>query len=305
MVAQDAPQLMPPPRRVRRGPRARRAPPLISFVSDFGQGDAYVGTVRAVMLAICPQARIVDLTHAIRPQSTLHAVLQTQQAWPFFPEGAVHLAVIDPGVGTTRRAIALSGPRGFAVGPDNGVLSAFLPGEARARAQPLAGAATGDPFPLASLAPLPAGFVAREILNQDVIRSTPSATFHGRDIFGPAAAHLAAGFPFAALGPRCATILAFPPIRASLVDGRVTGVVLDIDRFGNLITSVRRADLPAHASGVEIVGRRLPLVHTYGEQADLCCLIGSGGYLEVALPNGNAAATLGAAIGATVQVLER
>lgn len=296
---------MPPPAGATRRRRARRAPPLISFVSDFGRRDAYVGTVQAVMLAICPDARIVDLTHEIRPQDALHAVLQAQQAWTCFPDGAVHLVVVDPGVGTARRAIAVRGPRGFAVGPDNGVLSAFLPEETRAAALSPANRGGGNRAPEAAPVSLPSGFAAREIQHPAVIRPTPSATFHGRDIFGPAAASLAAGFPFDDLGPACAAIYAFPPIRASVRDGRVAGVVLDIDHFGNLITSVRLADLPDDAAGVEIMQRRLPLVRTYGDQPALCCLIGSGGYLEVALPNGDAAATLGATIGTAVEVVAR
>ncbi len=269
--------------------------PIIGFTSDFGLRDPYVGTVKAVILGVGPDATIIDVTHEVSPQNVVEAVFLTRQAWPYFPEGAIQLAVVDPGVGTTRAAIAIRTPRGYAVGPDNGVLSAaldpFLPNEVKEQA----GAA---PRQIA----LPAGCEAREIRSQRVVRPNLSATFHGRDIFGPAAGALAAGLPFPELGPPVERLWFLSVARGERVAGGVRGAVLHVDRFGNLISAIRGADLPAGSRSVLAAGRRLPLVRTYGDQPDLCALIGSGGYLEIALPNGSAAAALGAGIGLELTV---
>lgn len=269
--------------------------PIVGFTSDFGRRDPYVGTVKAVVLAACPDCAIVDVTHAIAPQNVVEATFLARQSWPYFPDGAVQLAVVDPGVGTARAAVALRTPRGFAVGPDNGVLSAaldpFLPSELTER---------GGSVPLQIA--LPASCEAREIRSERVMRPNLSATFHGRDIFGPAAGALAAGLPFAELGPTLERLWYLPVARGERVANGVRGTVLHVDRFGNLISSIRAADLPPGSRSAVVAGRRLPLVRTYGDQPELCALIGSGGYLEIALPNGSAAAALNAGIGLEVTV---
>ncbi|HLZ70432.1 MAG TPA: SAM-dependent chlorinase/fluorinase [Dehalococcoidia bacterium] len=269
------------------------ARPLISFLSDFGLLDPYAGTVKGVILGICPNCAIVDVTHAVTPQNVSEAVFLARQAWPYFADGAVHLAVVDPGVGTERPAVALRTPRGYAVGPDNGVLSAALDGA-------VSGEEAGGVEP--RLLSVPGGCEARELRSDRVIRGGPSATFHGRDIFGPAAAWLATGFPFAELGPKLERVWYLPVARAQSTAAGPRGVVVHVDRFGNLITSIRAADLPSGVAAVAAAGRRLPLVRTYGDQRELCALIGSGGYLEIALPNGSAADALAAGVGLEVSV---
>ncbi|HZQ34691.1 MAG TPA: SAM-dependent chlorinase/fluorinase [Dehalococcoidia bacterium] len=268
--------------------------PIVGFTSDFGLRDHYVGTVKAVVLAACPGCAIVDVTHAIAPQNVAEAVFLTRQSWPYFLDGTIQLAVVDPGVGTARAAIALRTPRGYAVGPDNGVLSAaldpFLPAEL---VEPAAAPVAID---------VPPGCEVRQIRSERVVRRNPSATFHGRDIFGPAAGVLAAGLPFAELGPARERVWYLPVARGEGTADGVRGAVLHVDRFGNLISAIRAADLPPGSSSVSAAGRRLPLVRTYGDQPDLCALIGSGGYLEIALPNGSAAAALNAGIGLEVTV---
>lgn len=272
--------------------------PIVGFTSDFGLRDPYVGTVKAVVLARCPACAIVDVTHDVAAQNVAEAVFLARQSWPYFPEGAIQLAVVDPGVGTARAAIALRTPRGYAVGPDNGVLSAaldpILPAEVREQAGPA-------PLQIA----LPSGCEAREIRSERVVRSNPSATFHGRDIFGPAAGALAAALPFAELGPTIERLWYLPVARGERTVDSVRGAVLHVDRFGNLISAIRAADLPPGSDSAIAAGRRLPLVRTYGDQSELCALIGSGGYLEIALPNGNAAAALNAGIGLEVTVPAR
>jgi S-adenosylmethionine hydrolase len=267
-------------------------PPIVSFTSDFGLADPYVGTVKAVMLTICPALAIVDVSHEVTPQAIAQAVFLAQQSWPYFPNGTVHLIVVDPGVGTDRAAIAIRTRRGFAVGPDNGVLSAALPDEARAAA------AGGRPAPIA----VPAGYEVRGIDSPAVVAAQISATFHGRDVFGPAAANLAAGLPFARLGPVRSTLLALPTFRATRADGHVLGEIIHVDRFGNLISSIHGSDLPAGAKSVLVCGREAPLVRTYGKGSGLLALVGSSGYLEVAVTGGSAARALNAGLGLEVRV---
>ncbi len=269
--------------------------PIVSFTSDFGLTDPYVGTVKAVMLAISPGLAIVDVTHDVAPQAVAQAVFLTQQSWPFFPAGTVHLVVVDPGVGTARAAVALRTPRGFVVGPDNGVISAVLPDEARSVV------GNGSPTAAEPIS-LPSGFEARSIESAAIVAHHVSATFHGRDIFGPAAAHLAAGFPFEEVGPRRDSVMALPQFRAGGGAGCVCGEVLHIDHFGNLITSIRAADLPDGAQLVQVGGLSVPLVHTYADASGLVALVGSSSYLELAVSNGSAARQLQAQPGMPVCV---
>jgi S-adenosylmethionine hydrolase len=269
--------------------------PIVSFTSDFGLADPYVGTVKAVMLGICGELAIVDVTHQVAPQAILQAVFLTQQAWPYFPDGTVHLAVVDPGVGSSRRAIVVRTPRGYAVGPDNGVLSAALPESTRSAAS------AAGPDEAVSV-PVPTGLEVREIDSDRVARGPLSATFHGRDLFGPAAARLAIGMQFAEIGEIRNEIVVLPAIRASVRDGRACGTVVHVDRFGNLVTSIRREDLPEAARRARIADREAPLVRTYDDRDGLIGLVGSSGYLEIAVANGSAARELGVGIGTVVMV---
>lgn len=265
-------------------------PLIISLTTDFGLSDPYVAAMKGVLLSLHSRAHIVDVTHDVRPQRVLQAVFLTQCAWPFFPAGAVHIAVIDPGVGTERRAIALETPRGWFVGPDNGVLSSALPDELRPPASAVAGGIT-----------LPAGYRAVSITNRRYMLEPVSATFHGRDIFASAAAHLSLGVPFDDLGEPVESIVALAPLRAPRdAGGSLRGQVLHIDRFGNVVTDVRAADLPEDAFVVELAGRVTSgPVRTYAEASGLAAIVESNGYIEIALPNGSASAELGVDIGAT------
>jgi len=268
------------------------APPIITLTSDFGLADPYVAAMKAVILGINPRAQLVDVTHGVRPQGLLQAVFLTQAAWPFFPPGAVHVVIVDPEVGTARRALALQTPRGLFIGPDNGVLSSALPDEARP--------ASGPPQPVE----LPAGYRAFAITERRYLREPVSATFHGRDVFAPAAGHLSLGVPPEAFGDAVEAIVAFPPLRAQPdASGVLHARVVHIDRFGNVVTDARAADLPAGGIAVEIAGRVVPgLARTYAEASGLSALVGGAGLLEVALPNGNAAALLAVEIGAPALV---
>ncbi len=261
---------------------------IVTLTTDFGLADPYVATMKGVVLSLNPQAKIVDVSHEVRAQRLLPAVFVTQAAWPFFPPDTIHVVVVDPGVGTEQRAVALVTPHGRFLGPDNGVLSAALPEEARPPAD----------RGLAPV-PLPAGYRAFAITNRRYLREPVSATFHGRDVFAPAAAHLSLGVAAEALGEPLEALLAFPPLRARRCpDGTLQAQVVHIDRFGNVVTDARAEDLPEGALTVELAGQLVPgPVRTYAEAAGLTALVGSSGYLEVALPNASAAAALPVEIG--------
>ncbi len=258
---------------------------IITLTTDFGLRDQYVGAMKGVILGINPDARLADVSHEVGPQDIVEAVYVTGQAWPWFPDGSIHVAVVDPGVGTERRALVVATARGMFVGPDNGVLSACLPEEAR-----LPGA------------PLPPDVAVYAIQAPEFMLPRVSATFHGRDVFAPAAARLSLGVPAAECGQRLRQMEVIPPLRAGRqADGSIEGRVIHVDRFGNVVTDVRGDDLELGAV-VEAAGRRLPVVRTYGEARGPAALVGSSGHLEVAIPGGSAAAQLGLGRGATVVV---
>jgi S-adenosylmethionine hydrolase len=259
---------------------------IITLTTDFGLSDPYVAAMKGVILGINPRALLIDATHDVRPQQIVQAAFLTQATWPHFPDGAIHLAVVDPGVGTGRRAVALETPRGCFLGPDNGVLSAALPDDVR-------------PARTAAAAVLPPGYRAYAITDPRYMLRPVSATFHGRDLFAPAAAHLSLGVPIGGLGERLDAITALPPLRAQRApDGALHGRVLHIDRFGNAITDIRAGDLPAQEFTVELGRRRVPgLVRTFDEATVLSALVGSSGYLEIAVRGGHAAHELGVEIG--------
>jgi len=273
--------------------------PIITLTTDFGTADGYVGTMKGVVLDIVPGARLVDISHEIAPQDVRQTAYVLYTAAPFFPRHTVHLVVVDPGVGSARRPIALRTPMGTFVGPDNGVFSYVMACE-----------------PVEALVEL-----------ADLRYRLPrvSHTFHGRDVFAPAAAHLAAGVPITALGPPVRDPVTFPPPRLEIAPGGITGEVLHTDHFGNVITSIgelvwRRDELllepafrkaggrgqeaggvgpvwfrPAEAtvvvSGQEIAG----VYHTYAEvgPGEVLALVGSEGHLEIAVREGSAARRLG------------
>lgn len=241
---------------------------LITLLTDFGTADGYVGEMKGVIYAMCPQAQLVDIAHDVAPQDVDGARLAIARYWRRFPLGTIHVVVVDPGVGTSRAALAVESDGRFLVGPDNGVLSpALLRSDVR----------------VVELA----------------IPAQASATFHGRDVFAPAAARLAAGSPLEALGRTYdAPIVRRTPEAKRLADGSVSGEVITVDRFGNLVTN-----LVAPRGGSVVLGDRVvPIVRSYGEGAsgDVVAVIGSSGLLEIAVRDGSAGGTLGVARGAPV-----
>jgi S-adenosylmethionine hydrolase len=257
---------------------------IITLTTDFGTRDAYVAEMKGVMLDITASAghavALIDLTHEVAAHDVTEGALALDAAAPFFPRGSIHLAVIDPGVGTDRRGLVVRTERALFVGPDNGLFTPFLE----------------------SVRP----WEAWELRAAEYRLSRVSRTFHGRDIFAPAAAHLAAGVAPDRFGPavRDPVRLSWPTVRA--VAGAVAGAVLHVDRFGNLVTSIRAETLEEVGRGIRIrlAGRPLPLVGTYGdlEEGQAGALVGSSGRLEIAVREGSAAARFKARRGTPVVV---
>ncbi|MEK9659005.1 MAG: SAM-dependent chlorinase/fluorinase [Chloroflexota bacterium] len=266
------------------------AGPLITLLTDFGTADAYVGVMKGVILALCPEARLVDLTHQVPPQDVCAGAHLLAEAVPHFPPGTIHLAVVDPGVGTERRPLLVTGPTASFVCPDNGVLSLVL---ANAGAQISDGEAT-----------LPPSWSAHHLTNPAYWRHPVSATFHGRDIFAPVAAYLSLGVGPDTLGQRIEPVTAFaPPVPVQEGDALV-GEVVRVDRFGNLLTNIPADSLP-RGCDVRVSNRRIgSVLHTYadGTPGTPMALVGSDGCLEIAVPQGSAADTLGAGVGGRVRV---
>ncbi len=269
-------------------------PPVITLTTDFGVSDHYVGVMKGVILSINPRATIVDITHQVQPQRVEEGAFLLGAAWPHFPPGSVHVVVVDPGVGTDRPALALSTPSAFFVGPDNGVLSAALPDSARPRGL----------RPLPRSVELPEGYNAVAISNPGYLRQPVSATFHARDVFAPVAAHLSLGASLDSFGVKASTMRALPPFKAvRKSDGTLEGRVVHIDQFGNLITTIRGTDIAKSDVTVEIAGASIHgIARTYGTGEEMVAVIGSSGYLEIALPLGSAEQLLDAELDAPVGV---
>ncbi|MBN1675336.1 MAG: SAM-dependent chlorinase/fluorinase [Kiritimatiellae bacterium] len=257
-------------------------PPIITLLTDFGLRDSYVGTLKGVLLGICPAARIVDISHAIRARNVREAAFVLACAAPYFPPHTIHTVVVDPGVGGPRRAIAVRTRRhAVYVAPDNGVLTPALQND--------------EPDTIIHLC------------NPDYWRPEPGATFHGRDVFAPVAAHLALGAPLESFGPRLDAIVTLEThTPARLPDGTLEGAVQYVDHFGNAVTNIPAAGLPAHAPAhVRVEARPIGRVNrTYADvnPGEPVALIGSHGFLEIAVRDGNAAQTLGLDVGAVVRV---
>ena len=266
------------------GARPRAAPdrpqgpaPLVTFLSDFGAGSGYPAQMKGVVLRMAPGACLVDLSHEVAPYDVLAGALLLEACVPHFPRHAVHVAVVDPGVGTERLPVCVVDAEGRRlVGPNNGIFTPFLDG---ARAY--------------------------RIERPDLGPRRVSATFHGRDLFAPAAAWLAGGGEPSRLGPPLADPARIEWASASRRDGEVEGTCLVADPFGNVVTSVRASDLGRHSiREVAIGGRRARFVRTFGDGSpgELLALLGSSGRLEIAVREGGAARELGVQRGTPVVV---
>lgn len=256
--------------------------PVITLLTDFGLRDEYVGVMKGVILSICPAARPVDLSHEIPPGDVRSAGWMLSWAWRYFPIGTVHVAVVDPGVGSSRRILCLEREGHLFLAPDNGLLSPLLQGLRR----PDLRAVTERRYGLKPV----------------------SRTFHGRDLFAPAAAHLAAGLPPVRLGSRVRRCLRWTPPRVSRTAGRFRGEVLAVDRFGNVVTNVPGAALRrvgCRRLRVEAKGHRVlgPLgSYSAAAPGQPLAIVGSRGLLEISVRDGSAAEVLGLKAGDRIEV---
>lgn len=246
-------------------------PPLITLLTDFGTTDTYVGQMKGVILGICPAVRIVDLTHAIPPQEIVIAAHTLKASIAAFPAGTIHLVVVDPGVGSGRRMILAEADGRRFIGPDNGVLEPCLSGAKSAQ--------------------------VRELRETWFWREPVSNTFHGRDIFGPAAAHWANGKRIEEFGPEISAPLVQLPAETLRVESHgVRGEVRSIDHFGNVLTNIPLRLIPEESrSSASVTLEGLVLTGIYRCYSDvpvgaLLTLGSSSGYLEISQRNGNAAA---------------
>lgn len=256
---------------------------IITLLSDFGIHDGYVASMKGIILGICPDVLLVDISHMVPPQDIRAGAFILATVFKDFPQGTTHLAVVDPGVGTERKAIAIKTPSYFFVGPDNGLFTWALLSENRVE--------------------------ARCIENPKYLPSGISRTFHGRDIFAPVAAHLARGIEFNELGTPCTPSVARWSVPVHGPDG-IHGEVIHIDRFGNAITNVDRLILERLSSPgswtVQVKDQlTCRIVLTYGDDAPgtLMALVGSSGYLEIAVNQGSAAVAYDIRTGDPVSVI--
>lgn len=256
--------------------------PIVTLTTDFGCADHFAGVLKGVIAGICPAARVVDITHECAPYDIGEAAFTVGQTYRYFPTGTVHVAVVDPGVGTARRGLVVEAAGQYFVGPDNGVFGYIFEEEKHK---------------------------VRLISNAKYLLHPVSQTFHGRDIFAPVAAHLAAGIPAARIGKTIDNYLRPRSVKPERTARRGwTGSVLKVDRFGNVITSFLARDFPRAVEGnfQMLVGLRTVdrLARHYEQFApgDLFAIVGSSGYLEISAGQSSASKLLGVAAGAPVEL---
>ncbi len=271
---------------------------MITLTTDFGTRDPYVAEMKAVALGINPAATFVDISHHVAPQNVLEGAYVLGSAYRYFPPDAIHVAVVDPGVGTSRRAIALTTPEGTFLAPDNGLLSYAIRGSAGYEA-----AVPGRGFAEPVDVPIPAGCAAYELSNESLRLSPLSDTFHGRDVFAPAAAHLSLGLPLEEVGDQLESMICLCIPRPEERGNGIAGHIIHVDGYGNLITTIDGAGLRQRDVDVRVKGRRIRgISRSYQEGADILAIAGSHGSLEIAVRNGSAARELGAEVGDEVVV---
>lgn len=224
--------------------------PIITLLTDFGTADPFVGVMKGIILGICPEAVTVDLTHEVRPFQIRQGSFLLEQSWRYFPKGTIHLAVVDPGVGSERRPIVAQAEGHFFVGPDNGLFALKWP-------------------------------VVRHITAEKYFRKPVGTTFHGRDIFAPVAGYLAAGVTMEEMGPAIEDYVRLT---------QHTGLVLHIDRFGNVVTDL--TDFAEVRVGGHVIGKT---AQHYAEvpPGELFLIRGSSGFIEISVNQGSAAVILG------------
>ena len=261
--------------------------PIITLTTDFGLNDHFVGTMKGVILNIVPEAEIVDISHAVQPFDVLDGALTIAQSYSYFPTATVHVVVVDPGVGTARRPIIASSEQHHFVAPDNGVLSLIYAREERMH--------------------------VRHVTSEHYFQHPVSHTFHGRDIFAPVGAYLAKRVDGEKFGEMVDDYVRFNAPRPKPVDARtMRGVVLKVDRFGNLITNITPQDVPMLFGQNPppfkiVVGKReigeIKSTYSEGEPGEIFAILGSMGYVEISTNRGSAAQAIGVGKGTDVSIV--
>ncbi len=270
---------------------------VLTFTTDFGSSDSYVAAMKGVALGIAPDLTLVDVTHEVPRHDIRHGAFILGGMYRYFPAETVHVAVVDPGVGTSRKAVALVTPAGVFCTPDNGLLSYVLNDHQSASQVRLASTEFGTPVTI----PVPEGCEAYEISNPAYMLDPVSDTFHGRDIFTPAAAHLALGLEPERLGEPLRELTMLNLFSLERRDDAVVGRVVHVDRFGNIVTNIPADRLPQGDVVVEVANTKIRgLSATFADADGLLVLVGSHGYLEIAENLGSAADSLDAGVGDTV-----
>ncbi len=254
--------------------------PIITLLTDFGADDAYVGVMKGVIAGINPDANVVDLTHAIRAQNITHAAFVLAASFAYFPKGTIHVAVVDPGVGSARKIVCLKTARYFFLAPDNGLLTLVAQ-----REKPT---------------------LIVEVAKQQYFLPKVSHTFHGRDVFAPVAAHLSLGLNPAKLGRRLQEIVQLDFPKPVAIRRGWRGEVVCVDRFGNLITNITEQMLFAPQHTLVRIGQRhihgIRQSYAQAKPGELLALVGSTGHLEISINLGNAAEHFRLGKGAPVRV---
>jgi Uncharacterized conserved protein len=290
--------------------------PIITLTTDFGCRDAYVAAMKGVILSINPEAKIIDISHSIEPQNILQAAFILNIAYRYFPKQTVHMAVVDPGVGSERQGIILKTPSAFFVAPDNGILSYVIN-----ELSPAQDSSIQYTHNLGRVT-FKAGLEAVAITDPRFWRHPVSSTFHGRDIFAPVAAGLSLDISLYEFGERITSLQILPtPKPAFDSQGNLIGHILYVDQFGNLITDIKNSDLASfcHSESdsfviaseakqspviIEVAGYHIQgISHHYAQDEGLMAILGSSGYLEISLHNGSACNFLDIGVGDEVTVI--
>ena len=255
---------------------------IITLTTDFGYQDAYVGSMKGVILEICPEVEIVDLCHSVSPQDVPHGAFLLHTGYSYFPANTIHVVVVDPGVGSERRAIAVKTAKYIFIAPDNGLLS-YIYRDNKVES-------------------------VRSIENKLLFRDTVSNTFHGRDIFAPVAAHVARGIPFEEIGPLIENPVKLLLPAPVLSDDQIIAHITCIDQFGNLITDITRVYWEKQVKGRRffiLCGKRIEKINrSYSESlaGEILAIFNSSDYLEISANRGNASELLNLRRGAEIEI---
>ena len=273
---------------------------IITLTTDFGYDDAYVAAVKGAILSINHEANIIDISHSIKPQNILQAAFILSVAYRYFPKQTIHMAIVDPGVGSERQGIILKTPSAIFVAPDNGILSYIIDDLFSVESDSL----TEQTHDLKEIV-FKKGLEAAAITDPRFWRHPVSSTFHGRDIFAPVAAGLSLGISLYEFGEKINSLHVLTIPKPSLdSEGNLVGRVLHVDHFGTLIANIKSNDLPGKDVVIEVAGYCIQGISNYYAQREgVMAIVGSSGYLEISLRDGSACDFLGAIVGDEIKVI--